>query len=60
MMAAEGISKINGSPEPALTVATELLGDPEWWLVGHAADLRWAWHSIRRLGTAQRKNNGLE
>ena len=38
LMAAEAISKITGSPEPALSVATELLGDPEWWLVGHAAE----------------------
>jgi hypothetical protein len=45
-MAAEAISKITGSPERALSVATELLSDKERWLVGHAADL------LGRLGSA--------
>ena len=31
--------KIIDDSTAALAVATEMLGDPEWWLVGHAADL---------------------
>ncbi len=31
--------KISGDPAAALPVATGLLGDPEWWLVCHAAEL---------------------
>jgi hypothetical protein len=38
LMAAEAVSKITGDFTTALAVATELLADPEWWLVGHAAD----------------------
>jgi hypothetical protein len=38
-MAAEAISRITGDPATAVSVAIELLADPEFWLVGHAADL---------------------
>jgi hypothetical protein len=39
LMAAEARWRITGDPTAALSVGTELLNDPEWWLVGHAADL---------------------
>ena len=39
LMAAEAKWRITGDSTAALAVATELLADPEWWLVAHAADL---------------------
>lgn len=39
LLTAEAKWRITGDPAIALAVATELLNDPEWWLVGHAADL---------------------
>jgi hypothetical protein len=48
LMAAEAKWRITGDPAIALTVATEMLKDEEWWLVGHAADL------LGKLGQAAR------
>ena len=39
LLAAEAKWRITGDSTVALAVATEMLNDPEWWLVGHAADL---------------------
>ena len=39
LLAAEAKWRITGDPTAALAVATEMLSDQEWWLVGHAADL---------------------
>jgi hypothetical protein len=48
LLAAEAKWRIIGDSTSALEVATELLNDAEWWLVGHAADL------LGELGQAAR------
>lgn len=48
LMAAEAKWRITADPTAALSVATEMLKDAEWWLAGHAADL------LGKLGQAAR------
>ena len=50
LLAAEAEWQITGDPAVALAVAMEMLGDQEWWLVGHAADL---------LASSARRENPL-